>query len=116
MPAPAAVTVGRYASTCSCDCVGRYASTAAVVVSGATPAHAAVVVSGAMPAPAVVCRSHVSMGALSLTFVKCVRRYTQPIRWYAQGRVMGFVGGGGNIVIATVLPPSSRVYCIVNIK
>ena len=29
---------------------------------------------------------------------------------------MGFVGGGGNIAIATALPPSSLVYCIVNIK
>ena len=35
-------------------------------------------------------------------------------RW--QGRVMGFVGGGGNIAIATALSPSSFVYCIVNIK
>ena len=29
---------------------------------------------------------------------------------------MGFVGGGCNIAIATALPPSSLVYCIVNIK
>ena len=29
---------------------------------------------------------------------------------------MGFVGGGGNIAIATDLPPSSVQYCIVNIK
>ena len=29
---------------------------------------------------------------------------------------MGFVGGGGNIAIATALPPSSFVNCIVNIK
>ena len=29
---------------------------------------------------------------------------------------MGFVAGGGNIAIATALPPSSFVYCIVNIK
>ena len=29
---------------------------------------------------------------------------------------MGFVGGGGNIAIATALPPSSFEYCIVNIK
>ena len=29
---------------------------------------------------------------------------------------MGFVGGGSNIAIATALPPSSFVYCIVNIK
>ena len=33
-----------------------------------------------------------------------------------QGRVMGFDGGGGNIAIATALPSSSFVYCIVNIK
>ena len=32
-----------------------------------------------------------------------------------QDRVMGFVGGGGNIAIATALPPSFRVYCVVNI-
>ena len=30
--------------------------------------------------------------------------------------VMGFVGGGSNIAIATALPPSSFVYSIVNIK
>ena len=29
---------------------------------------------------------------------------------------MGFVLGGGNIAIATALPPSSSVYCIGNIK
>ena len=29
---------------------------------------------------------------------------------------MGFVGNGGNIAIAPALPPSSFVYCIVNIK
>ena len=33
-----------------------------------------------------------------------------------QGRVVGFVGGGGVIAIATALPPPSLVYCIVNIK
>ena len=34
-----------------------------------------------------------------------------------QGRVMGFVGGGGgNNAIAIALPPLSFVYCIVNIK
>ena len=33
-----------------------------------------------------------------------------------QGRVMGFVGGCGNIAITTVLIPSSIVCCIVNIK
>ena len=32
------------------------------------------------------------------------------------GRVIGFIGGGCNIAIATALPPSSFVYCIVNIK
>ena len=29
---------------------------------------------------------------------------------------MGFVGGCGNIAIATALPPSSFEYCIINIK
>ena len=29
---------------------------------------------------------------------------------------MGCVGGGGNIAIATTLPQSSSVYCVVNIK
>ena len=29
---------------------------------------------------------------------------------------MGFVGGSGNIAIATALPPSSFLYCIVNIR
>ena len=29
---------------------------------------------------------------------------------------MGFVGGGDNIAIATALPPSSFVYCIVNTR
>ena len=29
---------------------------------------------------------------------------------------MGFVGGGGNIAIATALPPSSFVHCFINIK
>ena len=29
---------------------------------------------------------------------------------------MGFVGGGGNIVIATALPQLTFVYCIVNIE
>ena len=33
-----------------------------------------------------------------------------------QGRVMDFVGGGGNIAIETALPLSLFVYCIVNIK
>ena len=28
---------------------------------------------------------------------------------------MGFVGGGGNIAIATALPPLYFVYCIINI-
>ena len=35
-----------------------------------------------------------------------------PVKPHCQGRVMGFVGGGGNIAIATALPPSF-VYCIV---
>ena len=32
-----------------------------------------------------------------------------------QGRVMGSVGGGGNIAIETALPPSYFAYCNVNI-
>ena len=32
-----------------------------------------------------------------------------------QGRVTCFVGGGGNIAIATAKPPSFCVYCVVNI-
>ena len=39
-----------------------------------------------------------------------------PLKPRYQGRVMGFVGGGGNIAIATALPPSSFVHCIVNTK
>ena len=35
---------------------------------------------------------------------------------HCQGRVLGFVGGGGNIAIATAIPPSLFVYFIVNIK
>ena len=42
--------------------------------------------------------------------------FLAPLKPRCQGRVMGFVGGGGNIAIATALPPSSLVYCIVNIK
>ena len=33
-----------------------------------------------------------------------------------QGRVVGFVGAGGNIAITTALTTSSSVHCIVNIK
>ena len=42
--------------------------------------------------------------------------FLPPLKPRCQGKVMGFVGGGGNIVIATALPTSSLVYCIVNIK
>ena len=42
--------------------------------------------------------------------------FPPPLKPHCQGRVMGFVGGGGNIAITTALPPSSFVYCIVNIK
>ena len=31
---------------------------------------------------------------------------------HCQGRVMGFVGGGGNIAIATALPPSPFMYLL----
>ena len=40
--------------------------------------------------------------------------YPPPLKPRCQGRVMGFVGGGSNIAIATALPPS--VFGIVNIK
>ena len=50
---------------------------------------------------------------------KCIVRglmyssfFPPPIKPHCQGRVMGFVGGGGNIAITTVLPPSFCVlYC-----
>ena len=42
--------------------------------------------------------------------------FPPPLKLRCQGRVMGFVGGGGNIAMATALPPSSLVYCFVNIK
>ena len=42
--------------------------------------------------------------------------FPPPLKPRCQVRVMGFVGGGGNIAIATALPPSSFVHCIVNIK
>ena len=43
--------------------------------------------------------------------------FSPPLKPHCQGRVMGFVGGGGsNIAIATALSPSSFVYCIVNIS
>ena len=38
------------------------------------------------------------------------------VKPHRQGRVMCFVGGSGNIAVATALPPSSFVYCIINIK
>ena len=41
--------------------------------------------------------------------------FSPPLKPRCQGRVIGFVGGGGNIAIATALPPSFRVYCVVNI-
>ena len=49
---------------------------------------------------------------LSLLFFS----FPPPLKPRCQGRIMGFVVGGGNIAIATALPPSSFVYCIVNIK
>ena len=43
--------------------------------------------------------------------------FSSPLKPHCQGRVMGFVGGGSNIAIATALLPSSFVvYCFVNIK
>ena len=40
--------------------------------------------------------------------------FLPPLKPRYQGRVVGSVGGGGNIAIATALPPSSFEYCIVN--
>ena len=42
--------------------------------------------------------------------------FPPPLKPRCQGRVNGFAGGSSNIAIATALPPSSLVYCIVNIK
>ena len=42
--------------------------------------------------------------------------FSPPLKPFCQGRVRGFVGGGGNIATSTALPPSPFVYCIVNIK
>ena len=39
-----------------------------------------------------------------------------PLKPRCQGTVMGFLGGAGNVAIATALPLSSFVYCIVNFK
>ena len=50
------------------------------------------------------------------TLLSVLLFFPPPLKPRCQGSVMGFVGGGGNITIATDLPPSSFVYCIVNIK
>ena len=50
------------------------------------------------------------------TWLRYSSFFSPPLKPHCQGRVMGFVGGGGNIAIATALPPSSFVHCIVNIK
>ena len=42
--------------------------------------------------------------------------FPPPLKPGGQGKVVGFVGGGGNIAIATALPPSSFVYSIANVK
>ena len=42
--------------------------------------------------------------------------FPPPLKPCCHDRVMGFVGGGDNIAISTALPPSSFMYCIVNIK
>ena len=42
--------------------------------------------------------------------------FSPPLKPRCQAKVMGFVGGGSNIAIATALPPSMFVYRIVNIK
>ena len=50
------------------------------------------------------------------TWLSILFFFSSPLKPRCQGRVMGFVGGGGNIAIATALPPSSFEYCIVNIE
>ena len=50
------------------------------------------------------------------TWLSVLLFFSPRLKPLCQGRVRGFVGGGGNIAIATALPPSSYVYCIVNIK
>ena len=50
------------------------------------------------------------------TWLSILLFFSPPLKPRCQGRVMGFVGGGDNIAIATALPPSSFVHCIVNIK
>ena len=50
------------------------------------------------------------------TWLSVLFFFAPPLKPRCQGRVMGFVGGGGNIELATAIPPSSFWYCIVNIK
>ena len=38
--------------------------------------------------------------------------FSPPLKPRCQGRVIGVVGGGGNIAITTALPLSSFVYCM----
>ena len=47
------------------------------------------------------------------TWLSALFFFPPPLKPRCQGRVMGFVGGGRNIAIATALPPSSFVHCIV---
>ena len=49
------------------------------------------------------------------TWLSVLFFFSSQLKPHCQGR--SFVGGGGgNIAIATALPPSSFVYCIVNIN
>ena len=50
------------------------------------------------------------------TWLSVLLFFKSQLKPRCQGRVMGFVGGGGNIAIATALPSSSFVYCIENNK
>ena len=52
--------------------------------------------------------------SLFSTWLSVLSFYPHPLKPRCQGRVMGFVGGGGIIAITTLVPHS--VYCIVNIK
>ena len=50
------------------------------------------------------------------TWLSILFFFFSPAKTTLSGQGYGFVGCGGNIAIVTALPPSSFVYCIVNIK
>ena len=62
-------------------------------------------------------RTHYEVGIRRTDYGVGIRPtfFPTPLKPHCQGRVMGFVGDGGSIAIATALPPSF-VYFIVSIK